>query len=102
MSNIGSAVLNGLLEGIIIYLDEGNLDNVASLSKSYQRIKSSGVVGEDVGLVEEALDKLLKAIQQPNPQHIECFSKAYQSIKSVQTTSVSDLQQFFKATQGAV
>ena len=33
---------------------------------------------------------------------LEYLSKAYQRIKSVQTTSVNDLQQFFKATQGAV
>ncbi|MEG2707372.1 MAG: hypothetical protein RR959_08525 [Erysipelotrichaceae bacterium] len=33
---------------------------------------------------------------------LEYLSKAYQRIKSVQTASVNDLQQFFKATQGVV
>ena len=35
-------------------------------------------------------------------EELEKLSKVYQRIKSVQTTSVNDLQQSFKATQGVV
>ena len=39
MSNISSAVLNGMLDGMIVALSEGKLDDLTNLGKALPTIK---------------------------------------------------------------
>ena len=80
MSNISSAVLNGILEGMIVTLSEGKLGDLTILSKSYHRLKSVNVCGEDANLVAEILNELLSAMQNSSPEDLENLSLTYQRV----------------------
>lgn len=82
MSEISSAVLNGILEGMIVTLSEGNLDDLTNLSKAYQRLKSVGVDGEDNDLLHEVLNKLLLTMQKSHPDNLEKLSSSFQRVAS--------------------
>ena len=53
-------------------------------------------------LLIKLLEQISTRIDNNDTDSAVDLSVIYQRIKSVQTTSVNDLQQFFKATQGAV
>ena len=94
MSSISSAVLNGLLEGMIVTLSEGNLDDLSSLGKAYQRLKSVGVDGEDANLVSEILNNLLIAMQKSHPEDLEILSSTYQRVASIELNkAINNLQE---------
>ena len=80
MSEISSAVLNGMLEGMIVTLSEGNLEYLTNLSKAYQRLKSVNIGGEDANLVAEILNKLLTAMQKSCHEDLERLSSTYQRV----------------------
>ena len=83
MSDISSAVLNGLLEGMVVTLSEDKLDDLTNLGKAYQRLKSVNVGGEDANLVAEVLNNLLTAIQKSCPEDLERLSSIYQRVASI-------------------
>lgn len=94
MSSISSAVLNGFLEGMVVTLSEGNLDDLNSLGRAYQRLKSVDADGEDANLVSEILNNLLIAMQKPHPEDLEILSSTYQRVASIELNkTINNLQE---------